>query len=120
MHLTCTQSLLYGESIELIRECCSCERGYQISNQEPGRECVDRLPSIGTISKLALEANHLASIEVALAMKLANPQEAIGNCIHGHGTTKHHRKYQNFQVTLPDGTSRTIGMMEMAAGDTMR
>ena len=83
-------------------------------------KCVDRLPSIGTISKLALEANHLASIEVALAMKSANPQEAIGNCIHGDGTTKHHRKYQHFQVTLPDGTSRTIGMMEMAAGDTMR
>lgn len=81
-------------------------------------KCIDRLPSLGTVSKLALEANHLASIEVALAMKTANPQEAIGNCIHGDGTTKHHRKYQNFQVTLPDGTSRTIGMMEMAEGDT--
>ena len=79
---------------------------------------IDRLPSIGTISKLALEANHLASIEVALAMKTADPKEAIGNCIHGDGTTKHHKKYQNFQVTLPDGTSRTLGMLEMAAGDT--
>lgn len=81
-------------------------------------KCLDRLPSIGTVSKLALEANHLASIEVALAMERADPQEAVGNCIHGDGTTKHHRKFQNFQVTLPDGTSRTLGMMEMAAGDT--
>ena len=40
------------------------------------------------------------------------------NCIHGDGTSKYQRKYQNFQVTLPDGTSRTLGMMEMAAGDT--
>ena len=36
-------------------------------------KCIDHLPSIGTISKLALEANHLASIEVALAMKAADP-----------------------------------------------
>ena len=43
-------------------------------------KCIDRLPSIGTISKLALEANHLASTEVALAMKAVDPQE-----IHGDG-----------------------------------
>ena len=50
-------------------------------------------------------------------MKTADPWEAVGNCIHGDGMTKHHRKYQNFQVTLPDGTSHSLGMMEMAAGD---
>eukprot|EP00057_Strongylocentrotus_purpuratus_P029094 XP_011683568.1 PREDICTED: uncharacterized protein LOC105447354 isoform X1 [Strongylocentrotus purpuratus] len=79
---------------------------------------IGRLPSAGTVSRLAVEANHLATIEVALAMKSATPEKALGNCIHGDGTTKHHRKYQNFQVTLPDGTSRTMGLVEMAAGDT--
>ena len=79
---------------------------------------VSRLPSAGTRSRIALEANHLASIEVAMAMKSAKPEDAVGNCIHGDGTTKHHRKYQNWQVTLPDGTSRSIGMMEMGGGDT--
>ena len=51
-------------------------------------------------------------------MKSARPSDAVGNCIHGDGITKHHRKYQNFEVTLPDGTSRSIAMMEMGAGDT--
>ena len=79
---------------------------------------VTRLPSAGTRSRLSLEANRLANIEVALAMSKNQPEDAIGNCIHGDGTTKHHRKYQNFQVTLPDGSSRTIAMVEMGAGDT--
>ena len=34
------------------------------------------------------------------------------------GTTKYHKKYQNFQVTLPDGTSRTLSLQQLAAGDT--
>ena len=49
-----------------------------------------------TRSRIALEANHLATIEVALAMKSTKPEDAIGNCIHGDGTTKHHKKYQNW------------------------
>ena len=34
-------------------------------------------------------------------------EEALGN-----------KKYQNFQVTLPDGTSCTLGLKQMAKGDT--
>ena len=79
---------------------------------------ITRLPSAGTRSRIALEANHLATIEVAMAMKSAKPEDAIGNCIHGDGTTKHHQKYQNWQLTLPDGSSRSLGMMEMGDGDT--
>lgn len=82
------------------------------------RKEVDRLPSMGTKSRILLEARHLADVEVASAMNASRPGEAIGNCIHGDGTTKHHKKYQNFQVTLPDGTSRTMGLTEMAGGDT--
>ena len=45
-----------------------------------------------------------------------NPDE--GNCLHGDGTTKYHRKYQNFQVSNKSGRSYTIGMTEMAGDDT--
>ena len=48
-------------------------------------KCVDRLPSIGTISKLALEANHLASIEVALAMKSATHKRQLETVSMGTG-----------------------------------
>ena len=79
---------------------------------------VKNLPSVGTISEIRLEARHLADIEVGLAMRKNRPEEALGNCIHGDGTTKYHKKYQNFQVTLQDGSSRTIGLTQMAAADT--
>eukprot|EP00057_Strongylocentrotus_purpuratus_P011916 XP_011666390.1 PREDICTED: uncharacterized protein LOC105439273 [Strongylocentrotus purpuratus] len=82
-----------------------------------GKE-VSRLPSMGTKSRILVEARHLANVEVVTAMNACRPEDAVGNCIHGDGTTKFHRKYQNFQVTLPDGTSRTMGLSEMAGGDT--
>ncbi|XP_030830480.1 uncharacterized protein LOC105441835 [Strongylocentrotus purpuratus] len=78
---------------------------------------VARMPSIGTISQFALEARHLADIEIAQSM-LNNTTGTLGNCIHGDGTTKYHKKYQNWQVTLPDGTQKSFGLMEMAQGNT--
>lgn len=78
---------------------------------------VARMPSIGTISQFALEARHLADIEIAQSM-LNNTTRTLGNCIHGDGTTKYHKKYQNWQVTLPDGTQKSFGLMEMAQGNT--
>lgn len=79
---------------------------------------IGRLPSLATISTLALEARHLADLEVADAMKRGDPAGVLGNCIHGDGTTKYHRKYQNFQCTLPDGTQKTFALTEMGSGDT--
>ena len=79
---------------------------------------VERMPALGTISQFALEARHLADIEVATAMLEGDSQESLGNCIHGDGTTKYHKKYQNYQVTLPDGTQKSFGIMEMAQGNT--
>ena len=70
----------------------------------------NKLSSIGTISQICLEASHLADLEVGLAMRENRPQDALGNCIHGDGTTKYHKKYQNWQVTLPDGTSHTMAL----------
>ena len=65
-----------------------------------------------------MEARHHADVEVATAISACRPEDAVGNCIHGDGTTKFHCKYQHFQVTLPDGYSRTMGLTEMAGGDT--
>ena len=64
---------------------------------------IQNLPSVGTISEIRLEARHLADIEdleVGLVMRQNRPEEALGNCIHRDGTTKYHKKYQNFQITL--------------------
>ncbi|XP_063962848.1 uncharacterized protein LOC135155998 [Lytechinus pictus] len=82
-----------------------------------GKE-VDRLPSMETKSRILSEARHLADVEVASAMKASRPGDAIGNCIHGDGTMKYLKKNRKFQVTLPDGTSRTMGLCEMAGRDT--
>ncbi|XP_033117054.1 uncharacterized protein LOC117116991 [Anneissia japonica] len=79
---------------------------------------VDRLPTLGKISQISLEARYLADVEVALAMQANKPDDVLGNCIHGDGTTKYHKKWQNFQVTLPNGEARTMGLMQMAGGDT--
>ena len=37
---------------------------------------------------------------------------------YGDRTTKYHKKYQGFQVSLPDGSSHTMCLTEMAKGDT--
>ncbi|XP_041475676.1 uncharacterized protein LOC121424143 [Lytechinus variegatus] len=82
-----------------------------------GKE-VDRLPSMETKSRILSEARHLADVEVASAMNANRPGDAIGNCIHGDGTTKYLKQNQELQVTLPDGTSRTMSLCEMAGRDT--
>ena len=47
-----------------------------------------------------------------------NLEDILGNSIHGDGTTKFHKKYQNFQVTLGDGTQRTFACQPMGSSDT--
>ena len=79
---------------------------------------VSKLPSMGLKSRLLLEARWLAKCQVGRAMESENIEIDKGNCLHGDGTTKYHRKYQNFQVTTESGRSYTIGLNEMAGGDT--
>ena len=79
---------------------------------------VSRLPSVGLKSRLLLEARWLAKCQVAAAMETDTINPDAGNCLHGDGSTKYHRKYQNFQISTKSGRSYTIRMTEMAGGDT--
>ena len=79
---------------------------------------VGRLPSMGTTSKLVTEARVLADIEVGLAMKEARPEDVLGNVIHLDGTTKYHKKYQNWQSTMADKSTRTLGLTQMGSANT--
>ena len=56
-------------------------------------------------------------MDVVLTMREVRLKEALGNVIHGDGTTKYHKKYQNFQVILPAITSRTTGPTQMGKSD---
>ncbi|XP_072051465.1 uncharacterized protein [Amphiura filiformis] len=87
--------------------------------QKLAKKDIGRLPSNHIKSNLLMEARFLADVEVAEAMrKGADLQSVLGNSIHGDGTTKFHKKYQNFQVTLDDGTQRTLALKPMGASDT--
>ena len=59
---------------------------------------VDHLPSAGSRSRFLEEALILAKIQVVKEMS-----ESESSCLHGDGTSKYHRHYQNFQVTLDSG-----------------
>ena len=49
---------------------------------------------------MLIEARHLADIQVGEAMlQNLDLTTVLGNTLHGDGTTKYHRHYQNFQVT---------------------
>ena len=34
-----------------------------------------------------------------------------GNCLHGHGTSKYHRHFQNFQITTISGRQLSFGLL---------
>ena len=55
-------------------------------------------------------------MHVAEAM-LKEDDGVIGNCLHGDGTSKYHRHYQNFQVTTRDNKTLSFGLSGMAGGD---
>ena len=40
------------------------------------------------------------------------------NVIHGDGTTEYHRKYQNWQSTMADKSTRTLGLTQMGSANT--
>ena len=63
---------------------------------------LSRLPSKAVHSRLLVEAKHLADVQLGRAMlEDADPSQVVGNTLHGDGTTKYHRHYQDFEVTTP-------------------
>ena len=79
---------------------------------------IDRLPSKGLRCQLLIEARHLADIQVGKAMLEGLDMSTIlGNTLHGDGTTKYHRHFQNFQITTSDGESLTAGLIEIVGQD---
>ena len=72
------------------------------------------LPSMGTKSRLSLEARHISDVQVAQAvLRGADTSDLIGNCLHGDGTTKFAKHYQSFQVTTDEGESMSFGLVKI-------
>ena len=42
----------------------------------------------------------------------------LRNTLHGDGTSKYHRHYQDFEVTTPTGQTYSIGLLEMGKQST--
>ncbi|KAJ8353653.1 hypothetical protein SKAU_G00212200 [Synaphobranchus kaupii] len=83
-----------------------------VLNKLAGQD-VQRIPSNWLKSQLLLEARGLADIQLGEAL-LTNS----GNCLHGDGTSKFHKHYQDFEVTLGCGKTMTMGLLEQGGGDT--
>ena len=73
-----------------------------------------RLPSIAVKSRIQEEALILAQIQVGEAML---NETSTTNCLHGDGTSKYHKHYQNFQITTSEGKTLSFGLSEVAGGD---
>ncbi|XP_047126660.1 uncharacterized protein LOC100206568 [Hydra vulgaris] len=80
------------------------------------KKTVSKLPSVDTISRFMSAALILAQIQVSEEM-LDNVEKDTGNCLHGDGTTKYYRHYQNFQLTSKSGKMLSFGLSELASGD---
>ena len=79
---------------------------------------IDKLPSKGFRCQLLIEARHLADIQVGHAMlEGIDLNTVLGNTLHGDGTTKYHRHFQNYQVTTADGRTLSTGLMETVSQD---
>jgi len=48
----------------------------------------------------------------------ADPPQVIGNTLHGDGTTKYHRHYQDFEVTTPSCQTYSMGPLELGKSNT--
>ena len=79
---------------------------------------IDKLPSKSLKSQLLIEARHLADIQVGEAMlKGVYLTSVLGNTLHGDGTTKYHRHYQNFQINTVDNIPLSVGLLEIVDQD---
>ncbi|XP_066927180.1 ERC protein 2-like [Clytia hemisphaerica] len=75
---------------------------------------IQKLPSTGVKYRLQEEALIVAKLQVGEAL-LDDKNE--NNCLHGDGTSKYHRHYQNFQLTTQDRRTLSFGLDEVAGGD---
>lgn len=79
---------------------------------------VEQLPSAWLKSHLLVEARSLADIQLAEVMLKGQDLDAEnGHCLHGDATTKFHSKYQDFEVTMADGNTMTLGIVDQIGGD---
>ena len=87
--------------------------------QKLAGKSISRLPSKAVHSRLLVEAKHLADVQLGRAMlEEADPSQVIGNTLHGDGTTKYHRHYQDFTVTTPSCLTYSMGLLELGKSDT--
>ena len=78
-----------------------------------------RLPSAEVRHRLLVEAKYLANVQVGQAMlESSDVESVIVNTLHGDGTSKLHRHFQNFQITTTKGASLNLGLLEMGRSDT--
>ena len=80
-------------------------------------KAIGRLPANAVKSRILVEARHLAQVHVAEAMLDGGVSGENGNCLHGDGTSKFHKHYQNFQITLASGRTLSLGLKEVSGGD---
>ena len=73
---------------------------------------VHHLPSAGSQSRFLEEALILAKMQVVEEMNASESK-----CLHGDGTSKYHRHYQNFQITTASGRTLSFGLSEIYGGD---
>ena len=73
------------------------------------KKSIRRLPSAGVRSRLINEALILSQVQVKEAMESSD-----SNCLHGDGTSKYHRHYQNFQITTSSGKTLSFGLAEIS------
>ncbi|XP_065669266.1 uncharacterized protein LOC136088717 [Hydra vulgaris] len=81
---------------------------------------ISRLPSAAVKCRLMQEVSILGQIQVAEAMlenNLINKNSNIGNCLHGDGTQKYQKHYQNFQITTTSGKTLSFGLSEVVGKD---
>ena len=82
-----------------------------------GSKKIGRLPSAGVKSRILQGSLILAQKQVGEAMLEGGITEDTGNTLHGDGTSKFHRHFQNFQITTKSGRSYSFGLCEVASGD---
>ncbi len=79
---------------------------------------IEKLPSKGLRCQLLVEARHLADLQVGHAMLDGlDLTTVLGNTLHGDGTTKYHRHFQNFELTTKDGETLSAGLFETVGQD---